>query len=65
MIRAVLSCCVVLLCGAAALAQAQPPIKLTLTPAKPPTPTLRYQLLPDARLTISGDAAPLYKQVYA
>src|SRR4051812_27854548 len=40
-----------------------PPIKLTLTPAKPPTPALRYQLLPDARITIAGDAAPLYRQV--
>src|SRR5262249_250624 len=27
-----------------------------------PTPALKYQLLPDARLTISDDAAPIYKQ---
>jgi hypothetical protein len=44
-------------------AQEPVPIRLLLTPAKPPTPALRYQLLPDARLTISGDAAPIYKQV--
>jgi len=28
-----------------------------------PTPALKYQLLPDARATVSGDAAPLYKRV--
>src|ERR1700676_5304217 len=39
-----------------------PPIKLLLTPAKPPTPALRYRLLPDARETISGDAVPIYRQ---
>src|SRR5579862_6923215 len=47
---------------AAVQAQSPPPIELWLTPAKLPTPGLRYQLLPDARLTITGDAAPLYKQ---
>jgi hypothetical protein len=46
-----------------AKADTPPPMKLTLSPAKPPSPALRYQLLPDARLTITGDAAPLYKQV--
>jgi hypothetical protein len=43
-------------------ADGPPPIKLTLTPTKLPTPALRYQLLPDARLTIAGDAAPIYRQ---
>jgi hypothetical protein len=53
----------VLALGASAVnADEPPPIKLTLTPAKLPTPALRYQLLPDARLTITGDAAPLYRQ---
>jgi hypothetical protein len=65
MIRPVVSCCLVLLGATAALAEASPPIKLTLTPAKPPTPALRYQLLPDARATISGDAAPIYREVTA
>jgi hypothetical protein len=63
MIRSLISCCLVLLCGTAAPAQAPKSIKLLLTPAKPPTPALRYQLLPDARLTISGDAAVVYKQI--
>ena len=63
MMRSFLSCGVVLLCGAAALAEPPEPIKLTLTPAKPPTPALRYQLLPDSRILVSGDAAPIYKQV--
>jgi hypothetical protein len=62
MIRSLFSCCVVLLYGAVGLAQPPQTIKLTLTPAKPPTPALRYQLLPDARVTISGDAAPSYRQ---
>ena len=63
MMRSVLSCCIVLLCATAALAQPPEPIKLTLTPAKPPTPALRYQFLPDSRILVSGDAAPIYKQV--
>jgi hypothetical protein len=63
MLRFHLSCIV----AAAALvssasAQESKPIRLWLSPAKPPTPALRYQLLPDARVAISGDAAPLYKQ---
>jgi hypothetical protein len=45
-----------------ARAEEPKPIKLLLTPAKPPTPALRYQLLPDARIIVSGDAAPLYRQ---
>jgi hypothetical protein len=52
-----------LLSVSTARAEEPKPIKLLLTPAKPPTPALRYQLLPDARLTISGDAAFIYKQV--
>jgi hypothetical protein len=38
------------------------PIRLLLTPAKPPTPALRYQLLPDARVATSGNAADIYHQ---
>jgi hypothetical protein len=63
MTRPVLACGLVLLSGTAALADPPPPIQLTLTPAKPPTPALKYQLLPDARLLTSGDAAPIYKEV--
>jgi hypothetical protein len=63
MIRFIVSCCAVLLCGTMALAEPPTPIKLMLTPAKPPTPALRYQLLPDSRLIISGDAAPIYRQI--
>ena len=47
------------LLATSAKADGPPPIKLTLSPAKLPTPALRYQLLPDARTTNSGDAAPL------
>jgi tetratricopeptide (TPR) repeat protein len=45
-----------------ASAQAPRPIQLWLTPAKPPTPALRYQLLPDDRQTTSDNAAAFYKQ---
>ncbi len=62
MLRLSLSCVVVVAFVSSASAQPQP-IQLWLTPARPPTPALRYQLFPDARLTSSGDAAPLYKQV--
>jgi hypothetical protein len=57
-------CCVVLtgLCVSSLSAQGPQPIRLLLSPAKPPTPALRYQLLPDARITISGDAAPFYRK---
>src|SRR5205814_198924 len=46
----------------AANADGPPPIKLALTPAKLPTPALKYQLLPDARMTIAADAAPIYRR---
>jgi hypothetical protein len=39
------------------------PIRLLLTPAKPTTPALRYQLLPDARVAQSGNAADVYRKV--
>src|SRR5690242_7646973 len=54
---------VLVLLVSSASAQAPPPIKLLLTPARPPTPALRYQLLPDARVRTSGDAAAVYKEV--
>jgi hypothetical protein len=63
MFRPLVSCCLVLLGATAALAEPPQPIKLTLTPAKPPSPGLRYQLMPDARLLLSGDAAPIYREV--
>jgi hypothetical protein len=63
MIRFLVSCCLVVVCGTTALAQPPKPIPLLLTPAKPPTPALRYQLLPDIRLTTTGNAADIYKQV--
>src|ERR1700722_10264663 len=46
-----------------ASAQEPKPIRLWLTPAKLPTPALRYQLLPDARLVKSGNAADVYYKV--
>jgi hypothetical protein len=46
-----------------ARAEEPKPIRLLLTPAKPPTPALRYQLLPDARMATSGNAADIYHQV--
>jgi hypothetical protein len=51
------------LCASAAPAAGPPPIKLWLTPAKPPTPALKYQLLPDARVATSGNAADVYREV--
>src|SRR5437588_4824117 len=51
-----------LVCLSSAQAQAPKPIRLYLSPAKLPSPPLRYQLLPDARFTISGNAASFYKQ---
>src|SRR6516225_2858591 len=50
-------------CVTAAPAAPPPSIKLTLTPAKPPTPALRYQLLPDGRKTITGNAATFGHEV--
>ena len=44
-------------------AQEPKPIRLWLSPAKPPTPALRYQLLPDARVVTAGNAADVYQQV--
>ena len=65
MIRPVVACVLILLCGTAAFADPPVPIKLTLTPAKPPTPGLRYQLLPDSRIITSANAAPIYREVIA
>ena len=56
------SVCVAVFVSSAA-AQQPKPIRLWLSPAKPPTPALRYQLLPDARVTSSGNAADTYHQV--
>src|SRR5437773_11741438 len=63
MIRFLISSCLVLYCTAVASAQPPKPIRLYLSPAKTPSPPLRYQLLPDARLLTPGDAAPIYKQI--
>jgi hypothetical protein len=38
------------------------PIKLTLTANPPPTPALRFALLPELRDQIPGNAAPLYRK---
>src|ERR1700722_13431863 len=46
-----------------ASAQEPKPIRLWLTPAKLPTPALRYQLLPDARVAQSGNAADVYRKI--
>ena len=56
---------VVAVLASSASAQAPKPIQLWLTPAKPPTPALRYQLLPDARQATSGNAADFYKKAIA
>jgi hypothetical protein len=63
MIRFLFACVVIVLSWTGALAQAPKPIRLLLSPAEPPTPALRYQLLPDARLAVTGDAAAYYRQV--
>jgi hypothetical protein len=63
MIRSLTACCLLLLCAPAVPAEAPPPIRLLLTPARPPTPALRYRLLPDARLALTGDAAVVYQQI--
>ena len=56
MLRFGLGCVVLAAFVSSASAQAPKPIRLWLTPAKPPTPALRYQLLPDARITTSGSS---------
>jgi hypothetical protein len=58
--RNCVACFLVVALVPSALAQAPKPIRLWLTPAKPPTPALRYQLLPDARVATSGNAADIY-----
>ena len=63
MLRISLTYACVALFVSSAFAQAPKPIRLWLSPAKPPTPALRYQLLPDARLATSGNAADIYHQV--
>jgi hypothetical protein len=63
MIRTLVCCALVLLVGTAAPAQAQQSTSLLLSPAKPPSPPLRYLLLPDARLLIPGNAADVYGQI--
>src|SRR5947209_6140461 len=64
MIRHSLVVLSVLLGATAALAQPPKPIRLYLSPAKPPSPPLRYRLLPDGRETIAENAAPIYQEVH-
>ena len=63
MLRNSLTCLMFAVCVSSASAQAPKPIKLWLTPAKPPTPALRYQLLPDSRMATTGNAADVYHQL--
>src|SRR5437870_620139 len=56
-------CISLAVCVPAAEAAEPRPIRLWLTPARSPSPPLRYQLLPDSRLLTPGDAAPIYKQI--
>jgi hypothetical protein len=63
MLRTGFACVAVALFVSSAPAQTPKPIRLWLSPAKPPTPALRYQLLPDARVATSGNAADVYHQV--
>jgi len=53
--------------GLTAWAQPQPgePIPLTLHPAAPPKPSLKYRLLPDRREQQPGNAATLYYRALA
>ena len=50
-----------------ALGQAKPgePIRLALHPAAPPTPSLKYQLLPDRSEQLPGNAAAGYYRALA
>jgi hypothetical protein len=63
MIRSFVSCCVLLAAATASFADDPAPIKLLISPARPPTPALKYQLLPDARINITGNAADVYNEV--
>jgi hypothetical protein len=45
-----------------ATTSANPPIRLTIAPTNPPTPALKFALLPELRDQVPGDAAPVYKQ---
>ena len=40
-------------------------IRLTVPPAKPPSPALRYPLLPELRDRTPGNAAQLYYRAYS
>ncbi len=62
-LRTGFACVMVAVLVSSAPAQTPKPIRLWLSPAKAPTPALRYQLLPDARVATSGNAAEVYQQV--
>jgi hypothetical protein len=64
MSRALAACCFVALAAApaAARAQAPEPVRLTLHPAAPVSPALRYRLLPELIEQKPGNAAEHYKK---
>jgi hypothetical protein len=63
MSRPLAACCLALLAAAPARGQAPgEPIRLTLHPAAPSSPALRYRLLPELIEQAPGNAAELYKK---
>jgi hypothetical protein len=63
MSRRLAACCFAVLAAApAARAQAPEPVRLTLRPAAPSLPALRYRLLPELIEQKPGNAADLYKK---
>src|SRR5438105_7903785 len=67
MFRRCFAVAVLLASAATGWAQQQPAgvIKLTLRPVGPPTPILKYQLLPDTTDFEPGNAAYLYQRAHA
>ena len=62
--------CLTLLLAATLPAAAQPldepePIKLTIRPARVPTPALKYLLLPELKDQTPGNAALVYYRAYS
>ncbi len=54
-----------LLLAATARGQSDGVVRLTISPARPPSPALRYPLLPELRSTTPGNAALLYYRAFS
>ncbi len=63
MSRGTLACVAVLILAGQAQPEDLRPIQLAVYPAKPPTPALKYQLLPELRDQTAGNAATGYRKV--